>query len=1015
MRHLKPRLVLLTALIVVAAGACFFFSQTSQPVYQKDITISKPDPKTTPSPPAPAREGSRRDADYWPQSAHPIALRTRKIIPSFDLEEEMAADDVAVYLVQFGGPLDAKSLQTLSIAGVKILLPTVAGAYHARASHAALQNARANCVPRVLGWARLNPDDKLLPAVRLRGEPPAGAAAYRLELYPGANLAAVRQETDRCGGRLRPLGQNACEVIGCGTLDFALKLAAIRDVYAIDLPRPALKASNQAAATASRIPVAQGAPRNLSGAGVTVMVRDEGASFAHTDLLPRLALNTDIAVGPTSQHTTHICGTIGGSGTLNAAARGMAYGCNLIVYDLLGDDVNEPLNAKSAYGAALSNHSYNFITGWDSGVFTNNQNTFGTYGSFARNWDSIIQSDGLLIVKSAGNDRNDSGAGFPHDGALASDGEYYDTIDASTTGKNILCVGAASDAALAGTPSASQLVYPSSSSGPCDDGRVRPELLANGDSVLSCNNSTSAGLEYTALSGTSSACAVVTGASALFLQRYKQVFGSGAVCAPEYLRALFAHTATDLGRAGPDYLHGFGLLDLDTALNLFDADNGMGTRLASRTLSSTVPERFFALSSDGVTPIKATLCWTDVPGDLLAAKALVNDLDLRLIRVSDQGMSRPFVLNPAAPQLAATTGVNTVDTIEQVILQAPAAGNYLLAVRGGALSSSTPFTLASSHTLVENLAPLAKMTPSKTSGPPPLSVTFDASASSDPDGSIASYVWDFGDTGMATGALVTHSYNTGNFTARLTVFDNQGASATTTVAIGVANLPPKVVLGLSPENGLPPLSVLLTSAGSVDPDGSIASYAWNFGDGATGSGATVAHTYASQGLYSISLTATDNGGSIVSKTGSVFVGQEITPSSCGFKLNFAKAGTDRFSFMTRALGVPPTLSTTGLAGQVGIGDTIYTFTLDDKGRFKSAPLAVQLLPAKGLLKVTVSRTVLAGALANSGAANTDAVKTPLRVPFAFSLQNGMVFGTSGIPVLYTAKMNRAGSGKLDMP
>ncbi len=105
--------------------------------------------------------------------------------------------------------------------------------------------------------------------------------------------------------------------------------------------------------------------------------------------------------------------------------------------------------------------------------------------------------------------------------------------------------------------------------------------------------------------------------------------------------------ATDMGRPGPDYLHGFGMLDLAAALTC-SKQTAPGRRGSlTSNVSAATPERFFVLASDGVADIKATLCWSDQPGDILAAKALVNDLDLRLVRAADQTVFLPFALDPA--------------------------------------------------------------------------------------------------------------------------------------------------------------------------------------------------------------------------------------------------------------------------------------------------------------------------------------------------------------------------------
>jgi PKD repeat protein len=90
-----------------------------------------------------------------------------------------------------------------------------------------------------------------------------------------------------------------------------------------------------------------------------------------------------------------------------------------------------------------------------------------------------------------------------------------------------------------------------------------------------------------------------------------------------------------------------------------------------------------------------------------------------------------------------------------------------------------------------NLAPVASFTAAPASGPAPLVVTLDGTASRDPDGSIASHAWDFGDNGTGTGAVVTRTYNVaGSYTVRLTVTDNRGLAASTTRTVTVGGVPP---------------------------------------------------------------------------------------------------------------------------------------------------------------------------------------------------------------------------------
>lgn len=139
-------------------------------------------------------------------------------------------------------------------------------------------------------------------------------------------------------------------------------------------------------------------------------------------------------------------------------------------------------------------------------------------------------------------------------------------------------------------------------------------------------------------------------------------------------------------------------------------------------------------------------------------------------------------------------------------------------------------------------------------------VSFDGSESTDRDGSIASWSWSFGDGSSATGRLATHAYpGHGTFSVLLTVTDNEGLQSTKTVSLRIL-APPSASFSFTPAKPTEGSVVAFDASGSSDPDGTIASYAWDFGDGATGSGSEPSHAYARFGTYTVTLTVRDNDG-----------------------------------------------------------------------------------------------------------------------------------------------------------
>lgn len=259
--------------------------------------------------------------------------------------------------------------------------------------------------------------------------------------------------------------------------------------------------------------------------------------------------------------------------------------------------------------------------------------------------------------------------------------------------------------------------------------------------------------------------------------------------------------------------------------------------------------------------------------------------------------------------LAPTNGV--VDISFNVV--APASGTVKLYASGmsangmGTGGSGTKTSALS----IAVAAPVANMAPVANAGGPysvaiGTPVNFDGSLSKDPDGTISAYAWDFGDGTKGTGAKVSHSYlATGVYNVALTVTDNLGLTGTikTTATVNPpANMLPVANAG-GPYTALIAVPVNFDGSLSKDPDGTIVSYAWDFGDGAMSTGAKVAHAYAKEGTYTATLTVTDNLGATGTAKVSVLItlanmapvanaGGPYTPSRRGRVVFDGTASTD---------------------------------------------------------------------------------------------------------------------------
>jgi endonuclease I/PKD repeat protein len=204
-------------------------------------------------------------------------------------------------------------------------------------------------------------------------------------------------------------------------------------------------------------------------------------------------------------------------------------------------------------------------------------------------------------------------------------------------------------------------------------------------------------------------------------------------------------------------------------------------------------------------------------------------------------------------------------------------------------------------------------------------ITFSSTGSTDSDGTITGWLWNFGDGATSTLASPSHAYAAGGaYTATLTVTDNGGAQASDTspVTITAPNVAP-VAQANGPYSGMRGANIAFSSAGSTDSDGTITAWLWNFGDGATSTLANPTHAYATAGSYTATLTVTDNSGAQGSDTSPVTVTAPALANVWINEFHYDNAGTDASEFVEVAGPAGTSLTGWTVVGYNGANGAVY--------------------------------------------------------------------------------------------
>ncbi|RYY97519.1 MAG: T9SS type A sorting domain-containing protein, partial [Chitinophagaceae bacterium] len=445
-----------------------------------------------------------------------------------------------------------------------------------------------------------------------------------------------------------------------GILGLRVEAARLRSLAALPFveylqPRPPapqpLNYNNRGSSRAGLLgaPLSAGG-RALDGTGVVLGIGDDADVLPIADFSGRLINHATSFI---SNHGIHVTGTAAGAGHVNELYRGMAPGAT-IVSQMTSGILSNAATYNADYGMVLTNNSYGNIVECEY---------MGIYDVYSGMMDQqAFDIPELLHVFAAGNSGAASCAPF---GA-----GYHTVLGGYQSAKNVITVGATSD---------SGLIASFSSRGPVRDGRIKPDVVAQGQSVVSNNlNNT-----YVSNQGTSMAAPTVTGGLALLYQRYRQLHG-GSNPKGALMKALLCNGATDRGPAGPDFQYGSGWMNLLRSVDMLEGTrygSGVSTQGGVNSHAITVPANTARL--------KVLLYWHDPAASPLAVKTLVNDLDLELVDLSNNTVL-PFRLDTAGASLGsdAFRAADHQNNLEQVELDAPPAGTYTIRVKGTSIAQN---------------------------------------------------------------------------------------------------------------------------------------------------------------------------------------------------------------------------------------------------------------------------------------------------------------------------------------
>ncbi|MBL7725624.1 MAG: S8 family serine peptidase [Chitinophagaceae bacterium] len=387
---------------------------------------------------------------------------------------------------------------------------------------------------------------------------------------------------------------------------------------------------------------------NLNGQGVVIGLGDNGDIQSHLDFTGRLINRAGEVM---RAHASHVGGTVAGAGIIQELYAGYAPKATLLNQVFSGIFSNAPAYVQD-HDMVLTNNSF--------GSVVNDCYYNGLYDLTSRILDQqAIDLPELQQIFAAGNDGGLTCTPYP--------AGFKTVLGGYQSAKNVLTVGS--------TDYKSD-VSGFSSRGPVRDGRLKPEIMSQGQFVAS----TWVSNFYSYNNGTSMAAPGVTGGAALLVQRYRQL-NAGTNPENGLMKALLCNGSDDRGNNGPDFRYGFGRMNLLRSVAMME-----NATYFNSTVANTITNTHTINVPANTAQLKVLVYWQDPPASVMAAKTLVNDVDLEVITPSSSTIL-PAILDtlPANVNNAATAGADHMNNIEQIVINNPAAGAYDIRVKGTAI------------------------------------------------------------------------------------------------------------------------------------------------------------------------------------------------------------------------------------------------------------------------------------------------------------------------------------------